>query len=65
MNTPSQADTSAVANQLARLIAAGTTGRQLLAAVARQFPDLERRECLAALQEATESAERQASRRRH
>ena len=31
MNTPSQADTSAVANQLARLIAAGTTGHQLLA----------------------------------
>ena len=64
MNTPSQADTSAVTNQLARLIAAGTAGHQLLAAVARQFPDLERREFLA-LQEATESAERQASRRRH
>src|SRR5215475_14248331 len=42
MNTPSQADTSAVANQLARLITAGTTERELVATVARAFPDLER-----------------------
>ena len=44
MNTPSQADTSAVANQLARLITAGTSARELVATVARAFPDLERRE---------------------
>jgi type II secretory pathway component PulF len=65
MNTPSQIDTSAVTNQLARLIAAGTTEHELLDSVARQFPNLERREFLAALHEATESAERQALRRRH
>jgi len=38
MNTPSQADTSAVANQLARLITAGTTERELVATVARVVP---------------------------
>src|SRR5215831_1447184 len=65
MSTPSQADTSAVANQLARLITAGTTERELVATVARAFPDLERKEFVAALQDATESAEQQASRRRH
>ena len=46
MNTPSQADTSAVANQLVRLMTAGTTERELVATVARAFPDLERREFL-------------------
>jgi hypothetical protein len=44
MNTPSQTDTSAVAYQLARLITAGTTERELVATVARALPDLERRE---------------------
>jgi len=34
MNTPSQADTSAVANQLVRLMTAGTTERELVATVA-------------------------------
>ena len=63
MNTPSQADTSAVANQLARLITAGTTERELVATVARAFPDLERREFVAALQDATAAAEKRAARK--
>src|SRR5215468_5340070 len=63
MNTPSQADTSAVANQLARLITAGTTERELVAKVARAFPDLERREFVAALQDATAAAEKHAARK--
>ena len=62
MNTLSQADTSAVANQLARLITPGTTERELVAAVARAFPDLERREFVAALQDATAAAEKRAAR---
>jgi hypothetical protein len=60
MNTPSQADTAAVANQLARLITAGTTEGELIAAVTRQFPDLERREFVAALQDATAAADKRA-----
>ena len=63
MNTPSQADTSAVANQLARLITAGTTEGELIARVARAFPDLERREFVAALQDATAAAEKRAARK--
>jgi len=64
MNTPSQADTSAVANQLARLITAGTSERELVATVARAFPDLERREFVAALlQDATAAAEKRAARK--
>jgi hypothetical protein len=63
MNTPSQIDTSSVANQLARLITTGTTERALLAAMARQFPDLERREFVAALEDATAAAEKRAARK--
>ena len=62
MNTPSQADTSAVAKQLVRLMTAGTAERELVAAVARAFPDLERREFVAALQDATAAAEKRAVR---
>jgi hypothetical protein len=62
MNTPSQADTSAIAN-LARLITAGTTERELVATVARAFPDQERREFVAALQDATATAEKRAARK--
>ena len=60
MSTSSQADTSAVANQLVRLMTAGTTERELVARVARAFPDLERREFVAALQDATAAAEKRA-----
>jgi hypothetical protein len=63
MSTPSQADTSAIANQLARLITAGTTECELAATVARAFPDLERREFVAALQDATAAAEKRAARK--
>jgi hypothetical protein len=45
------------------LISASITERELLAAVARQFPDLERKEFMAALQDATAAAERLATRR--
>ena len=62
MNTPSQADTSAVANQLAQLITAGTTERELVAAVAAAFPDLTRTEFVVALQDAVAEAERRALR---
>ena len=62
MNTPSQADTSAVANQLARLITAGTTERELVATVARAFPDLSPAELSQALQVAQAQAERKALR---
>jgi hypothetical protein len=57
MNTPSQADTSAVA------MTAGTTERELVATVARAFPDLECREFVAALQDATAAAEKHAARK--
>jgi len=63
MNTPTQADTAAVANQLARLITAGTIEGELIATVARAFPDLERREFVAALQDATAAAEKCAARK--
>ena len=63
MNTPSQADTSAVANQLARMITAGTAERELVATVARAFPDLERWEFVAALQDATAAAEKRVARK--
>src|SRR5262245_16059429 len=63
MNTSRQADTSAVANQLARLITAGTTERELVATVARAFPDLECREFVAALQDATAAAEKRAAKK--
>jgi hypothetical protein len=43
---------------ITRLITTGTTEQKLLAAIARQFPDLTRTEFVAALQDATAEAER-------
>src|SRR5215472_4345413 len=62
MITPSQVDTSAFANKLARLITTGTTERELVATVAREFPDPERRKFVAGLQDATATAEKRAER---
>jgi hypothetical protein len=56
-------DTSPITTAITKLIAAGTTEHALLAAVARRFPDLSRRDFVAALQDATAAAERQANRR--
>jgi hypothetical protein len=56
-------DTTEVATEIVRLIAAGKTERQLIAIVALLFPDLTRAEFVAALQDATAAAERQASSR--
>jgi hypothetical protein len=56
-------DTSNVTTAIAKLITTGTTEQALLAAVARQFPDLERKEFVAALQDATAAAERLVARR--
>jgi hypothetical protein len=47
---------------ITRLITTGTTEQQLLAAVARKFPELTRTEFVAALQDATALAERKALR---
>jgi hypothetical protein len=54
-------DTTPVTTAITRLIAAGVTERDLVAAVAHRFPELDRREFLAALQDATEAAERRAA----
>jgi hypothetical protein len=51
------------AQELTKLIAAGTTGDEILAAVVRHFPDLTPAELSAAIQEATAAAEKQATRR--
>ena len=56
-------DITPVTTAIAAMIVTGTTDTALLAAVARAFPDLTRTEFLAALQDATEAAERQAARR--
>jgi hypothetical protein len=48
---------------ITRLITTGSTEQELLAAVARKFPELTRTEFVAALQDATAQAERQAARR--
>jgi hypothetical protein len=55
-------DITEVATAIVRMIATGTTERELLARVAAQFPELTRTEFLAALQDATAAAERRASR---
>ena len=55
-------DTTPVATAITRLISTGTTERDLLAAVARKFPELTRTEFVAALQDATAQAERKALR---
>ena len=56
-------DTSEPTATITRLMTIGATEQELLAAMARAFPDLARQEFVAALQEATEAAERQAARR--
>jgi hypothetical protein len=52
-------DTTPVATEITRLIAAGKQVRELVAAVAWRFPDLTIAELSAALQDATAEAERQ------
>jgi hypothetical protein len=56
-------DTTPVATAITRQINAGVAERDLVAAVARRFPDLDRREFVTALQDAAPAAERQAMRR--
>ena len=51
-------DITPVATAIAAMIVADTTEQALLATVARAFHDLTRTEFLAALQDATEAAER-------
>ena len=48
---------------ITRLITTGTTGHELVAAVAQRFPELSPAEFSVALQTATALAERQAARR--
>jgi len=55
--------TTPVTTAITRLIIAGVAEGELLAAVARKFPELTCTEFVAALQDATEAAERQAARR--
>jgi hypothetical protein len=56
-------DTTPVTTAIAAMIRTGTTEQQIVAAVVRRFPELERAEFVAVLQDATAQAERQASRR--
>jgi len=63
MNTPTHTDIAPIAAVMVPMITAGTTEQALLAAVARQFPELTLAELSAALQEATAAAERLAMRR--
>jgi len=56
-------DTSEATATITRLIIAGVAEGDLLAAVARKFPELTSADFLTALQDATEAAERQAARR--
>jgi hypothetical protein len=60
-------DTTPITAAITRLISTGTTEQAILAAVAHMFPDLTTAELSAALQDATEAAERQARQasRRH
>jgi hypothetical protein len=62
MMTPTTLDTTTVTATITRLISTCATERDLLAAVARRFPDLTRKEFVAALQDATAQAERKALR---
>ena len=55
-------DTSEPTASIRHLISTGATERDLLAAVARKFPELTRTEFVAALQDATAQAERKALR---
>jgi hypothetical protein len=56
-------DTTPVTTAIAAMIRTGTAEPQILAAVARRFPELTRTEFVVALQDATAQAERQAARR--
>jgi hypothetical protein len=56
-------DTTPVTATIKHLIAAGTTERQIVTAVAQMFPDLTCSELVAAAQDAMAAAERQAARR--
>ena len=56
-------DTTPVTAAIAAMIRTGTTEQQLLAAIATAFPDLARAEFVAALQEATEAAEKRAAKK--
>ena len=56
-------DVTDVATQIRHLISMGATERELGALMARHHPDLDRKEFVAALQDATAAAERQAARR--
>ena len=55
-------DTSNITTAIAFMIRTGTPERELIATVARHYPDLDRKAFLAALQDATAAAERQALR---
>jgi hypothetical protein len=56
-------DTSPVATEITKLIAAGKQERELVIAVAWRFPDLTSAELSQALQVATTQAERRVARR--
>jgi hypothetical protein len=56
-------DTTPVTATIKHLISTGTSERELLAAVAKRFPELSLAELSEALQADTEQAERQAARR--
>jgi hypothetical protein len=56
-------DTTPITAAITRLISTGTTEQALLTAVAYLFPNLSPAELSAALQVATDKAERQATRR--
>ena len=60
---PTQIDTAPVTRELTRLISTGTTEAALLTAVAHLFPDLSSADLSAALQDATEQAQRRAMRK--
>jgi uncharacterized protein (DUF433 family) len=56
-------DTTAITSHITRLIATGTTEEAILAAVAYLFPEISPSDLSAALQEATEAAERRVFRK--
>ena len=56
-------DTTEVATEIRHLISMGATARELVTLVARYHPDLDRKEFLAALQDAMAAAEKAAARR--
>ena len=55
-------DTTPVATEIRHLITTGATEHELLARVARRFPDLTTAELSEALQDATAAAERRVAR---